>query len=289
MNWFKLNLEKIVYFSFLVPIVTVAVVSISHVTGWYELTNNSTWAIYLSFGVEIAALSALAAISVQMGKNVYIPFGIVTLIQFVGNVFYSYQYIDDKSESFIKWVELSNVFFQYLIEENDIIGHKRLLSLFSGGLLPIISLTFLHMLVKLQESKNNEKTANIDSETIEALSYDAGKFERIQDETKEKINPTEAELSKLEVYLNDLLVAKNRATPDVTTKGKQKSVNVTPTPLEKSLFFSDEVISETPTPTRGKPGRKKKIELVVPELSEDKEYNGEIKKLVYKNRNAENS
>lgn len=289
MNWFKLNLEKIVYFSFLVPIVTVAVVSISHVTGWYELTNNSTWAIYLSFGVEIAALSALAAISVQMGKNVYIPFGIVTLIQFVGNVFYSYQYIDETSESFVKWVELSNVFFQYLIEENDIVGHKRLLSLFSGGLLPIISLTFLHMLVKLQESKNNEKITNIDSDTIEALSYDAGKIERIQDETKDKINPTEDELSKLEVYLNNLMVAKNRATPDVTTKGKQKSVNVTPTPLEKNLFFNNDVISETPTPTRAKPGRKKKIELVVPELSEDKEYNGEIKKLVYKNRNAENS
>jgi hypothetical protein len=289
MNWFKVNLEKIVYFSFLVPIITVAVVSISHVTGWYGLTNNSTWAIYLSFGVEIAALSALAAISVQMGKNVYIPFGIVTLIQFVGNVFYSYQYIDDKSDSFIKWVELSNVFFQYLIDENDIIGHKRLLSLFSGGLLPIISLTFLHMLVKLQESKNNEKMVNIDSETIEALSYDAGKIERIQDETKDKINPTEDELSKLEAYLNNLMVTKNNITPDVTTKGRKKSVNVTPTPLEKSLFFSDEVISETPKPTRAKPGRKKKIELVVPELNEDKEYNGEIKKLVYKNRNAENS
>jgi len=98
MNIVSKNLEKIVYFAFLVPIITVAIVSISHVTSWYGLTNNSTWAIYLSFGVEIAALSALAAISVHMGKNVYIPFGIVTLIQLVGNVFYSYQYIDESSE-----------------------------------------------------------------------------------------------------------------------------------------------------------------------------------------------
>jgi hypothetical protein len=80
MKWFTENFRMIVYISFIVPILTVAFVSISHVTTWYGLTNPISWAIYLSFGIEIAALSALAAISANMGSKVYFPFGIVTLI-----------------------------------------------------------------------------------------------------------------------------------------------------------------------------------------------------------------
>ena len=58
MNWFQKNFKTIVYCSFLVPILTVAVVSISHVTKWYGISNPVSWAIYLSVGIEIAALSA---------------------------------------------------------------------------------------------------------------------------------------------------------------------------------------------------------------------------------------
>ena len=87
MNWFQKNFKSIIYIAFLVPILTVAVVSISHVTKWYGLSNPVSWAVYLSVGIEIAALSSLAAISAKMGKKVYFPFAIVTLIQFIGNIF----------------------------------------------------------------------------------------------------------------------------------------------------------------------------------------------------------
>ena len=90
MNWFQKNFKTIIYTAFLVPILAVAVVSISHVTKWYGLSNPISWAVYLSVGIEIAALSALAAISAKMGKKVYFPFGIVTLIQFIGNIFFDF-------------------------------------------------------------------------------------------------------------------------------------------------------------------------------------------------------
>jgi len=99
MNWVQRNFKAIIYISFLVPILTVAFVSISHVTSWYGLSNPVSWSIYLSVGIEIAALSALAAISAQMGAKVYFPFGIVTLIQFIGNIFFAYQYIDINSQA----------------------------------------------------------------------------------------------------------------------------------------------------------------------------------------------
>jgi len=147
MNWFQRNFKTIIYISFLIPILAVAFVSISHVTTWYGLSNTLSWAIYLSFGVEVAALSALAAISAKMGSKVYFPFGIVTLIQFIGNIFFAYQFIDVNSQTFKSWVELVDPVVSLMgVESGDLIGHKRFLSIFSGGLLPIISLSFLHML-----------------------------------------------------------------------------------------------------------------------------------------------
>jgi hypothetical protein len=279
MNIVSKNLEKIVYFAFLVPIITVAIVSISHVTSWYGLTNNSTWAIYLSFGVEIAALSALAAISVHMGKNVYIPFGIVTLIQLVGNVFYSYQYIDESSEEFKDWVELSNVFFQYIIDENDIVGHKRLLAVFSGGLLPVISLSFLHMLVKLRDKEKlqDEVTAPIlnDGE-LEALSREAGKIEA--QNVEEKYIPTDEELNLLETYLDNLTKDKPEPTQPKPTKRTYKP-RVTPTLLEDTLSNDDAVV-EKPKP---RTSRKKKLDIDLNNLNNNSE---DVNRLTYRKRDA---
>ena len=90
-----------------------------------------SWAIYLSVGIEIAALSALAAISAQMGRKVYFPFGIVTLIQFIGNIFFAYQYIDINSEMFKDWVDLVDPVVSYIgVESGNMVAHKRFLSFF---------------------------------------------------------------------------------------------------------------------------------------------------------------
>ena len=158
-NWFSRNFKTIIISAFLIPIITVAIVSISHVTKWYGISNPVTWAIYLSVGIEIAALSALAAISADMGKKVYFPFGIVTLIQFIGNIFFAYSYIDINSDTFKSWVELTSPLVEFMgVDPNDFVGHKRFLAFFAGGMLPIISLSFLHMLVKF--TQNSKKTTN---------------------------------------------------------------------------------------------------------------------------------
>ena len=198
MNWVQKNFKKIIYIAFLVPILAVAGVSISHVTTWYGLSNPMSWAVYLSIGIEIAALSAVAAISAKMGKKVYIPFGIVTLIQFIGNIFFAYQYIDVNSEAFKDWVELVDPVVSYLgVDSGDPIGHKRFLALFAGGMLPIISLSFLHMLVKFEEEEKTEAPQpDID---IEALSTEAGKKEA--EVEKEKYTPTQEDLQRLEEEL----------------------------------------------------------------------------------------
>ena len=200
MNWLQKNFKTLIYVAFLVPIILVAIVSISHVTKWYNISNPISWSIYLSIGIEIAALSALAAIAAQMGKKVYFPFIVVTLVQFLGNIFFAYQYIDINSQTFKDWVDMVDPVVQFLgVESGDLIGHKRFLALFAGGMLPIISLSFLHMLVKFEEEEKNKKVPEID---IEKLSLEAGKLEA--DLEKEKYTPNDEDLSKLEEQLSKI-------------------------------------------------------------------------------------
>ena len=204
MNLIRKNFKKLIYIAFLVPIFAVAIVSISHVTKWYGLSNPLSWAIYLSIGVEFAALSAVAAISAKMGKKVYIPFGIVTLIQFIGNVFFAYQYIDVDLKAFKDWVELVDPVVSYLgVESGDLIGHKRFLALFGGGMLPIISLSFLHMLVKFEEEEKIE--VNGSNVNVDELSIEAGKKEaEIEKENEnKKFTPTQEQLDMIEKILTD--------------------------------------------------------------------------------------
>lgn len=230
MNWIQRNFKTIIYISFLVPILTVAFVSISHVTSWYGLSNPLSWAIYLSVGIEIAALSALAAISAQMGSKVYFPFGIVTLIQFIGNIFFAYQYIDINSESFKDWVDLVDPFVTYLgVESGDLVGHKRFLSLFAGGMLPIISLSFLHMLVKFEEDEKKKQPLTPPQVLdIDQLSIQAGKMEAEVD--KEKYTPTKEELEKLEEELRKL--------------NEQKFGNLKPEPITEEMADWDETLMD---------------------------------------------
>jgi spermidine/putrescine-binding protein len=128
----------------------------------------------------------------------------VTLIQFIGNIFFAYQYIDVTSQSFKDWVDLVDPIVSYLgVDSGDPVGHKRFLALFAGGMLPIISLSFLHMLVKFEE-EDKKKTPNTVPQNldIDELSIQAGKMEA--EIEKEKYTPTDEELSKLEDELRKL-------------------------------------------------------------------------------------
>jgi len=217
MNWFQRNFKTIIYVAFLVPILTVAFVSISHVTTWYGITNPLSWAIYLSIGIEIAALAALAAISAQMGNKVYFPFGIVTLIQFLGNIFFAYQYIDVTSVPFQSWVEMVDPLVSYIgVESGNMISHKRFLALFAGGMLPLISLSFLHMLVKFEE-QDKKKTQPLQDkdiivENLDEISKKAGEIEREIDENK--ITPTNEDLERLQNELDKLMLLKKEQEVD---------------------------------------------------------------------------
>jgi hypothetical protein len=228
-NWFSRNLTNIISLAFVIPILLVAFVSISHVTSFYGLSNPFTWAIYLSVGIEIAALSALAAVSVNMGRFVYFPFIIVTFIQMLGNIFFSFTYIDETSQTFQDWISMVGGLFENMgIETTDLNTHKTVLAFLTGGLLPIISLTFAHMLVKFTE-KNKE----VVDEKTDLTEEDIQKIieTQIEETEKEKWTPSTEDLQKFEEILKNNYPIKS----DVESKPYQ--------PSEEDLRKIEEVLN----------------------------------------------
>lgn len=177
-NWVKNNPNRSM---FLLPIILVAGISISHVVSWYDIANPFNWAIYLSIAIEVGAMTALVAATNKIKGGVWFMFGLITFIQMIGNIFYSYKEIDQNGELFKSWVELTGPIWEMVgSDTSDIPAMKRWLAFLEGGLLPIISLTSLHFFVKyeskkegdeIQPKKNEEKVNDdtIDEKEIEKL------------------------------------------------------------------------------------------------------------------------
>ena len=239
-NWIQKNLKGIIVTAFVIPILLVAFVSISHVTTFYGLSNPFSWAIYLSVAVEIAALASLAGISAKFGKFIYIPFGIVTLIQLVGNFFYSYSFVDMDSESFRNWVDMtSGIFEVFGIETTNVLAHRRILAFLTGGMIPFISLTFAHILIvyssKIQEGKVENEKLDFDGKIIDQLSKNAGAVEATNIE-KPWI-PTQSELEEFE---KNLLVEQN--TDQVTDQVNEQMVEE----VSQSIPTEEQILVEPP-------------------------------------------
>lgn len=238
LNWLLRNKNSVIRVMFIIPIMLVAAISISHVVSWYDLSNPISWAIYLSIAVEVAAMTALSAASVRVkGFSVWMVFGIVTLIQFIGNIFFSYKEIDLNDPNFKSWVELVTPLYDTMgIDTSDPINHKRWLALLTGGLLPLISLTCLHFFIKfggVDETTILESPKNEDKE--EFYIVENTEDEEVKPFKEEDLIPYEETGDESEgVYFE----------PDTSPKEEVEEVVIEPEILEEEPIIESPQIEE---------------------------------------------
>ena len=181
-EWIKNNPNRAM---FLVPILLVAAISISHVVTWYNIANPLNWAIYLSVAIEVGAMTALVAATNKIKGGVWFMFGIVTLIQMIGNIFFSYKEIDSNGELFKSWVELTGPMWELVgSDPTDIPSMKRWLAFLEGGLLPIISLTSLHFFVKYEKVDSPNEDIVDTKEIKETIDKSTTKKEEVDDDVE---------------------------------------------------------------------------------------------------------
>ena len=193
----KLNLkdikkEVLIKNSFLLPILLVVAMSISHVVSWYDIGNPIAWAIYLSVAIEIFALASVSAATININRaSVWFLFILVTSIQIIGNIFFSFNDIDETGPKFLSWVQLIKPFF----EDWTLTDHRRLLAILQGGLIPLMSLTALHYYIKFGD-KLRETPAPIVETVVETIEPEVKEMptEIISETIEEK--PVEPEINK---------------------------------------------------------------------------------------------
>ena len=118
----------------------VSIISTIHVISFFELSNPQWLAISLAIAFEIGAAASLASLITLDKMNKGIVWGlfiILTLMQAMGNTYYAYINL----ENFQGWIEL------FGLSEEDLIYQKRILSIVSGAILPVIALGFIKSLV----------------------------------------------------------------------------------------------------------------------------------------------
>jgi hypothetical protein len=203
----------------------VSVVSTIHVINFFSLSNGFGLALTLAIAFEIGALSALAGL-VAMGKInknvVWFIFLILTAFQMMGNTFYAYDLITQRmltEPDLIKnWTELFG-----LMEEDQILV-KRIIAILSGAILPIVSLSFLDLLVDyirktfgIDENKKEsaeevveEKKTEVESEPVESIKKEEVIEENLEEKLEEITSDGNIELHEEEDFQKILDEKKKR-------------------------------------------------------------------------------
>jgi hypothetical protein len=194
----------------------VAGISISHVVSWYNIANPLSWAIYLSIAIEVGAMTALVAATNKIKGGVWFMFGLITLIQMIGNIFFSFKEIDPNGDLFKSWVELTGPLWDSIgSDSSDVISMKRWLAFLEGGLLPIISLTSLHFFVKY-EKNNSPKEEEVSTKEME-FDTDIQEIEEINSPSSDEDYPNE-EIEDENLFQEEVYLPKENEIPEEKIK-----------------------------------------------------------------------
>lgn len=130
----------------------VSIISTIHVIDFFRLSNPEWLAISLALAFEVGAAASLASLVVLDRMNKFIVwslFIVLTMVQAMGNTFYAYSHLDN----FSQWIEL------FGLVDDDLIYQKRMLSIISGAILPLVSLGFIKSLVDYIKPEDAENTS----------------------------------------------------------------------------------------------------------------------------------
>ena len=216
-----MNKNRIVHWFIITTFVSlyaiVSIISTIHVIDFFSLSNPSWLAISLAIAFEIGAAASLSSLIIMDKMNKSLVWGlffILTAMQMMGNTYYAFGHLHDYNS----WVELFG-----LVDE-DPLYQKRILSIISGAILPLVALGFIKSLVdyikptpdtdtlpeEVKEEVKEETPEKIEEYHSEVLEEDFSDWERasledfIEEYPEETFEPIEDALGITE---EDSLIA----------------------------------------------------------------------------------
>lgn len=161
-------ISRFVIGTFVSLYVLVSAISTIHSIDFFKLSNPDWMAITLAIAFEVGAAASLASLIImdKMNKTlVWALFIAITAMQINGNLYYAFINMED----YQVWAELFN-----LLEWEEL-DKKRLLSVVSGAILPLIALGFIKSLVDYIKPEDEVKVIEEDVE-------EPGKFDDPEEE-----------------------------------------------------------------------------------------------------------
>lgn len=126
--------------TFAILYLVTSLISTIHVIDFFELSNPRWMAISLAIAFELGAAASLSSIIAldKMNKGlIWTLFIVITAMQVQGNLYFAFTNLTD----FSTWSELFNII------DEEIIYQKRIISIVSGAILPLVALGFIKSLV----------------------------------------------------------------------------------------------------------------------------------------------
>jgi hypothetical protein len=147
-----MNNKALRYFiigTFVTLYLIVSIISTIHVIDFFRLSNPNWLAISLAVAFEIGAAASLASLIALKKMNRTLVWGLfitLTCMQMMGNTYYAFKNL----ENFQDWVDL------FGLTDSEPIFQKRILSIISGAVLPLVALGFVKSLVDYIKPDNDE-------------------------------------------------------------------------------------------------------------------------------------
>ena len=162
-------MKKILTGLFCILYLAVGFVSTYHSIGFFSISNESWLAIILAIAFEIGQAAVLFSLLVSKEKKTmpWILMGVLTLVQVLGNVYSSYQYMVINSQDSIKYFTDSVLF--YLQDPNPQVN-QVMISYITGAILPVVALCMTSMVVDtsgVEEKGEDQKEEDMVEESNE--------------------------------------------------------------------------------------------------------------------------
>lgn len=161
-------MKKALTILFSILYLAVGFVSVYHSISFFSISNDKWLAIILACAFEVGQAAVLFSLLINPNKKImpWILMGVLTLVQVLGNIFSSYQWMMINSTEEIKYFTDSVLFF---LQDPDPKVNQVMISYITGAILPIVALCMTSMIVDTGVKTNNEEPTKKEEEIEETL------------------------------------------------------------------------------------------------------------------------
>lgn len=168
-------MNKILTILFVLLYVAVGFVSTYHAIAFFSISNETWLAIILAIAFEIGQATVLFSVLTNPAKKImpWVLMGVLTLVQVLGNVYSSYQYMILNSQDMITYFTNSVLFF---LQDPDPKVNQVMISYITGAILPVVALCLTSMVVDTSGVSKKEQVNIIETQEDNIIDEEKSKI-----------------------------------------------------------------------------------------------------------------